>query len=463
MSRCLLTTRIAIVLATVASVLVPAFINPARAITVPRTLAQTVTSSGRGEASFAWPATHVAFSWSGAHGTGVSYRTIDPDAGPSRWRRAPEAHDLEHEDSHYSGVLAVDRPEAVEWKPFNPRDLAMGAITIDYMNSMDGPRHRVEIPALAGAEATEPDIITRAEWGADESIKKTSGSCRRLFYPLKQLFVHHTVGVNNDPHPRATMRSMYYFHTVQRGWCDLGYNFVISPDGRIFEGRWSRRFSPWEVHDSENNANRAVQGAHTSNFNSGSVAVSLMGNYSTTRMSRRMRGTLVNFLAWEADRHNLNPTGRHKYVNPATGLSKRLPFIAGHRDAGSTECPGNTVYKALPSVRRQVAERIGLGKLNTVTTLEVNQPTVPQGTIATYSGRLTTGRGDGVAGRPILVHSKPKNQPWQHAYLATTQPDGTFTFTLTPQRDTFIVAEFEGDLSLWSSQSDKVLQDVTAP
>ena len=453
--------RAGLVVTTMASVLVPAFIRPARAITVPTTLARSMTRSAAAETDFSFPATHVAFSWTGAEGTGVRYRTISADGSTSAWRRAPEAHDLENGNHHYTGVLAVDRPESVEWKPVTLDDLEMGPVTVDYLNTMDGPRRRVEIPASAAAEATEPDVITRAEWGADESLKKTTGGCKRLFYPLQQLFVHHTVGINNDPHPRATMRSMYWYHTVRRGWCDLGYNFVISPDGRVFEGRWSRRFDPWEIHDSENRKNKVVQGAHTSGYNSGSAAVSLMGNYSTVKMSLAMRESLVGFLAWEADRHNLPPRGRHTYRNPVTGLTRRLPYIAGHRDAGQTECPGNNVYKGLPTLRKEVWVRVGEGKLKTTTTLESVPPTLPTDDAATFAGRLAIGGGKGVVGRAITAHIKPKGQAWQHMPVATTQTDGTYSFTLNPERNIVVVAEFEGDVGLWRSQSKKVIYKVT--
>ena len=452
----------ALVIATMASLLVPAFTRPARAITVPSTLARSITTAGAGRASYSFPATHVAFSWTGEEGTGVRYRTIDGDGTASRWRRAAEAHDLEAGDDHYSGVIAVDRPDAIQWEPAVPPGKAMGDVTVDYMNALDGPRRRVEIPSLAGAEASDPDVITRAEWGADESIKRTSGTCKRLFYPLQQLFVHHTVGANNDPHPKATMRSMYYFHTIRRGWCDLGYNFVISPDGRIFEGRWSRRFDPWEIHDSENHRGEAVQGAHTSGYNSGSVAVSLMGNYSTARMTLHMRTTLVNFLAWEADRHNLRPKARHTYVNPATGLSDRLPIIAGHRDAGQTECPGNSVYRALPNLRDQVRTLMADGKANTRTILASFQPTVPQGGSATFTGRLSTAAGEGLAGRAVAIHVKPENRRWRDEAPTVTTIDGEFSFSVTAgPRDFVVVAEFEGDLDNWRSQSERVPQSVT--
>ena len=138
-----------------------------------------------------------------------------------------------------------------------------------------------------------------------------------------------------------------------------------------------------------------------------------------------------------------------------------MPYIAGHRDAGQTECPGNNVYKGLPTLRDQVRTRIGVGKRNTSTTLKSVPPTLPTDDAATFAGRLTTGGGEPVAGRAILGHIKPKGQPWRRVPVATTQPDGTFTFSLNPQRDGVVVAEFEGDVTLWRSQSKKVAYDVT--
>src|SRR5919106_606100 len=357
-----------------ASVLVPSLAAPARVIKVPVTLTRTVRETPEPSRivreSFDFAPTHIGFSWTGDHGTGVVYRTISALGEKSRWRRAREAHDAEGisegaagRDSHFSAVLAVDRPEAIEWKPVVARGQTMGTVTLDYLNTLDGPDRLVEIPATAEARASAPDIVTRAQWGADESLKRTSGGCRRNFYPVQQLFLHHTAGSNFDRHPKATMRAIYWFHVRRQGWCDIGYNFVISPNGSIFEGRWARRYKPWELHDSESPAGNAVAGAHVARFNSGSVGVSLMGNYMRIRPSPAMYQTLVEFLGWEADRHDLRPRGTHRYRNPETRLTRRLPVIAGHRDAGQTACPGNRVYRSMSAIRRDTSTVIGAGKI----------------------------------------------------------------------------------------------------
>lgn len=461
MPRTSLSLRLLIALATFSAVLVPSLWTPARAITVPVTLARAVTETGPASARFSFEASHIAFSWTGDEGTGVRYRTVS-NGEPSRWRRVVESHDVEVPGEHVSGVIAVDRPDEVEWEPVVPDRHSIGPVKLDFLNTIDGPRRRVEIPATADAAATDPNVVTRAEWGADESIRRRTGECRPSFYRVQQLFVHHTVGANNDPHPKATMRAIYHYHTISQGWCDLGYNFVISPDGRIFEGRYSRSFDPWEIHDSENRSGEAVQGAHVSGYNSGSVGVSLMGNYSTTTMTAAMRKTLVNFLAWEADRHNLAPRGRHTYRNPVTGLTdRRLHVIAGHREAGQTECPGNSVFRNLDDIRLAVKRRIGDGKLNTKVALGSLTPVSPApGTPVEFAGRLTTGGGAARANREILIRVKPKNRAWRKDQTVVSDDEGEFLFNLAPQRRVAVIAQFKGDAGLWGSQSRRLIQRV---
>lgn len=446
--------RVWMVATAMAGLLVPIWVTPARALTVPVTLARTITAAGEsGRTGFAFAPTHVAFSWLGDEGTGVRFRTTGSAGRSSRWIRVPEAHDMEHGDHHYSGVLSVDRPAALQWEKVQPSGKTMGEVTVDYLNTVDGPRRTIHVPAGAEAAASAPDIVTRAEWGADESVKRTSGDCERKFFNVQQLFVHHTAGTNDNPHPKATMRSIYWFHVVRRGWCDIGYNFVVGSNGRLFEGRWARSYSPWETHDSENAQGQAVGGAHTSGFNSGSVGVSLMGNFSTIPLPSEMRSTLVNFLAWEADRHNLPPRGRHTYVNPDTGLSRRLPYIAGHRDAGQTECPGNYVYQALPGLREAVKERIGAGKPSTVLTLGSPPSPVLYGETADVSGRLETVSGVPVAGQKVVLHGRERNGRWTRLGSGLTGADGSYSVAVSAKRNLRMVAVFKETDAHWGDDS----------
>jgi hypothetical protein len=431
--------------------------RPARTLSIPRTLARTARLEPTGGlVDLALPATHIAFSWTGDEGTGVRYRTVSDSGRRSPWRRAPEAHDMEAGQRHFSGVIVVGRPASIDWRPVRPKDAQMGRVTLDQLNTVDGARTTAAAPQEAGAPAGAPNIVTRAEWGANESVKRTGGSCRRRFYNVQQLFVHHTAGSNFDDNPKATMRAIYWYHTVRRGWCDLGYNFVIGQNGKIYEGRWARKYRPWETHNSEDSKGRAVSGAHVANFNSGSVGVSLMGNFDNAPIPPVMRRSLARLLAWEADRHNLPPRGRHTYRNPETGLTRRLPYIAGHRDAGSTACPGRRVYAALPKIRRDVKAVMGAGKRTSSLELPKSPVSVAYGEDLVLAGTLLTGSVTALAGRTVKLWNRDGSEGWDVMATTETTADGSFTFVVSPQRRRKVVAVFDGDAQTWGSQSNQL-------
>jgi hypothetical protein len=54
----------------------------------------------------------------------------------------------------------------------------------------------------------ETAIVTRCEWGADESLMAWTPE----YYPPQKLTVHHTATANGDADPAATMRAIYRYH-----------------------------------------------------------------------------------------------------------------------------------------------------------------------------------------------------------------------------------------------------------
>lgn len=457
MQRKRIAGRLFVTCALVAVFLVPSLAAPARTLLIPETLARSVlVSSGSPHVRFAFPPTHIAFSWYGEEGTGVRYRITSRAGRVGPWRRAPEAHDAERGDRHFTAVIRVGRPVALSYEPIRPQRAVMGAAMLDYLNTSDGPQRVVRVPATAQASAEDPTVVTRYEWGADESLRGTSGGCERRFFDVQQLFVHHTAGRNNDPDPAGTMRAIFEYHTQRQGWCDVGYNFVIGPDGTVFEGRWARRYGPWEIHSSEDLDGRAVAGAHVAGFNSGSVGISVMGNYSRIRPSTTMRQALAELLAWEADRHDLDPLGEHTYVNPESGVTKELKVIAGHRAAGSTECPGNYLNRALGGIRRDVAAVMGSGKTSSVLSLTSSRTTVTAGESVTYFGRLSDSAETGLVSRSVTIYQRVRRGQWFFADELLTGLDGSFQFEAALYATTTTRAVFSGDASIWGSQSHDI-------
>ena len=200
-----------------------------------------------------------------------------------------------------------------------------------------------------------PSIVTRAEWGADESIRDS----RVIGYaPFRKIVVHHTASPNSVKNPAATVRFGYELHVVGRGFTDIGYNFLIGPDGEIFEGRRARKYGKGELHTGEDAAGNAIIGGHTKGRNAGSCGIALIGNFMKAAPSGAAIASLIHLAAWEAQRHRIDPLGSDEFI--ATDSTKLVfPNIVGHRGIGSTLCPGTRMASSMPWLRKQVAERVG--------------------------------------------------------------------------------------------------------
>ncbi|EIV90672.1 N-acetylmuramoyl-L-alanine amidase [Frankia sp. QA3] len=223
------------------------------------------------------------------------------------------------------------------------------------------------VPAPASTTPTTPTgsapsalgllYLPRAAWGADESLRldpATGQPWRTTYHPGQVITVHHTVTPNDDPDPAATVRAIYHFHTVERGWADIGYHFLIDEAGTLYEGRWSGTDSvPGHRPDGQ-----VVTGAHVGGFNAGNVGVALLGDHRTRAPTAAARRSLVLVLQALSGAHRLNPVGSIDYVNPVSGAQRRVSAISGHRDWMATECPGAALYTALDTVRLEVAQAL---------------------------------------------------------------------------------------------------------
>jgi N-acetylmuramoyl-L-alanine amidase-like protein len=215
--------------------------------------------------------------------------------------------------------------------------------------------------AVASAAMNQPPIIRRAAWGADESLRFDSGGKEvwpPSFTPMQKAIVHHTAGRNNDPNPAATVRAIYWLYAVSRDFGDMGYNFLIDEQGRIYEGRYSRPYAAGETPTGEDLAGNVVRGGHATNFNDGTVGIVLLGTFTNRQPTSAALGALERLLAWKLERHGLSATGASTYRNTVLGNTKWLYNISGHRNVSQTACPGNTFYPTFPQLRQRVANRI---------------------------------------------------------------------------------------------------------
>ncbi|CAD7011840.1 unnamed protein product [Ceratitis capitata] len=152
------------------------------------------------------------------------------------------------------------------------------------------------------------NIISRAQWGGRSATSKST-----LATGLSYAVIHHTAGVYCSTQAACSlqMRNMQNYHMDSLGWADIGYNFLIGGDGQVYEGRgWN------------------TLGAHATNWNSKSIGISFMGNYNTNVPTAAQIAAAKALLADAVSR----------------GQIKSGYILYGHRQVGSTECPGDNLY-----------------------------------------------------------------------------------------------------------------------
>ncbi len=270
--------------------------------------------------------------------------------------------------AHFFNTHIENEPLVAKFEPFDD-------------DSFDDPK-----TGLA-RRSQRPKFISRRQWRADESlrvwkpsrglsrgirsqvpeaknivkklrptiIKRKNNKGKNLTWPLeknkvlKKFVVHHTAETTSKTtHPMELMRAIYYYHTITRGWGDIGYNYVIDRQGNIYEGRAG---------------GAEIVGAHAAYYNVGTIGISLMGNFQIEKPTPQQVKILTLLLADHSNRYNI-PLGRSTYW-----LGKHTPNISGHRDVAKkghgTSCPGNNLHKLLPQIRKKakyLAQQLGRNK-----------------------------------------------------------------------------------------------------
>ena len=194
----------------------------------------------------------------------------------------------------------------------------------------------------------QPDICGRACWCP-------SGNCPTDATPFPTMsthvIVHHSAANSTSSDFGAVVRSYWDFHVNTNGWDDIGYNWLIDPNGVIYEGRGS-----------------GMQGAHFSCINGNTTGICMIGNYETATPTNASIDALENFIAWEVCDKNIDPLGMDVHNPSNTAINN----ISGHRDGnnlpnscGGTVCPGENLYPLLANVRTAVSAKSCLQDVST--------------------------------------------------------------------------------------------------
>ena len=146
------------------------------------------------------------------------------------------------------------------------------------------------------------------------------------------------------------LRSVQAYHQDARGYGDIAYNFVVDRFGRIWEGR-------------AGGVTNVVVGGHSQGFNTGSVGVVVLGDFTSTAPPSAAVESVARVIAWKFAHHRVDPAstvpfktaGSTKYPE---GAVVRLRRIVAHRDVQTTSCPGSQLYSRLGTIRTRVAQLV---------------------------------------------------------------------------------------------------------
>jgi hypothetical protein len=359
--------------------------------------------------------THVNIRWAGEPGaqltvTFSSDGKVFSEPTAIQAEEAEEAPDVEPDQNSpetFGPLMGVDGVTVVRVSA----DRRLAQVTVLALDASGPEPQPLGLGAQALGGTPIPGVISRAAWGADETLRFDGAGDERWpreYFPLQKLVIHHTAGRNADPDPAATVRAIYYFHAVARRWGDIGYSYLIDEAGRVYEGRHSRDYWNGTIPSSDNASGLAVAGGHALHYNLGTMGIALLGTFSTQAPTAAARASLVRMLAWASVKYHLDPRATSTYVNPQTGLKRVTPNITGHRDYQATSCPGSVLYALLPTIRTQVASAMNLwpGEV-------FNPPRTLTFQAGTYVGRRFSATGGITASKRYTLSrlsSAPTNQ-----------------------------------------------------
>lgn len=301
-----------------------------------------------------------AFSMVGFRGRGepdVRFRFREGDGGWSPWQLVEPLDELDGPDDGSREDRDADRAASdVDWvgEPhwvseatavqFAVDGGAIADVDVHVIDSMGLSENLLQRTSrwLQGLTTAPPaeafraqDIVTRAQWGADETIRRNNPSYATPRFSV----LHHTAGSNTYTRAQApgVVRGIYSWHVNGNGWSDIGYNFLVDRYGTVYEGRFG-------------GMDRGVVGAHARNYNSGSFGVAIMGNFEVGTPPQIAVDAASQVIAWKYAVHNIDPNPSATTVHNGNVISR----LVGHRDVGQTACPGRELYQRMPAMRTSI-------------------------------------------------------------------------------------------------------------
>ena len=194
------------------------------------------------------------------------------------------------------------------------------------------PKHHEHTIKLPDVRTVMKRLNTSA--GVHHSFLCCSGSRRLPKYDgIDWDWDYDTLVIHHAGNRTRTPQEVYDFHTGERDYNDIGYHYLIDQGGTLFEGR-----------------PLCFKGSHVDKANSKKIGIQLVGDFHS---GDELRGISVPDIV---DPPLDAPTNKQeitlaRLINSLKTEFSSLTTLGGHRDYIDTECPGDNLYRLLPSYR----------------------------------------------------------------------------------------------------------------
>lgn len=330
--------------------------------------------------------------------------SLDGGDSWSDWLENLEAFYPVRDNLHSGNLIWVGAEQAALQFRVSLRANADGAaptltsLTLAFSDTSQGPDDgelAAQIAQVSTAAATcpveKPAVVSRTDWGCPDG--QNSPRHPPKYAPVTHIVIHQTETPNNSgPYQdyAGWVRSIWNFHANVLWWGDVGYNYLVDPNGLIYEGRAG---------------GDDVVGIHDG-FNVGSMAIGFIGCYgncdnpglSVAEPSQAMLDSTAHLIAWKLGQKDIDPFSSANY----NGMSN-VPVIAGGRDVAWTSSPGDNVYNKLPHLREQVAENNNCSQQCQITDVIFGQESYQVNDTIDFTVRLADFQGTPLTGAEVTA------------------------------------------------------------
>lgn len=182
----------------------------------------------------------------------------------------------------------------------------------------------------------QPPYMPRSQWGLSFGLSPDIYIPPATYTQVTHMIVHHSAGTHTSQNWPAVVASIFDFHVNTNKWQDIGYNWLIDPNGNIYEGR---------------GGGDNVRGAHMCGYNNNTTGICLLGNFEMHEPTEEAVSALEKLMSWKTCLESIDPEGQSDIVSHYG----RMNNISGHQEGcrpSHTACPGQFLFRKLALIRK---------------------------------------------------------------------------------------------------------------